>query len=335
MNAKTSEKVDLFIHNDELLMRKFPGWIAANVFLGAYLYTNRNKTPDPEKIKTCKKLLRKTFGVFSHMRGYVEPVIIIRMSMRDDPEEYINGVNSLLSSVSKSRLLTSEYDVLCAMIIYENKDRYDVSALIEKMRSVYASMQKNHPVITGKEDLTTALMFAMLDEEPEALLQEMEACYALLKPKFRLGIGLIQTMSALMAVMKGTPEEKVSRVNAIIDALKARKLNYKGSRSLPVLAGLLASSRSPEELADDVKAIADSLKGQAGFGVFRLGKEGRMQYAVMLLISSERFEDSSDSLTNTLMSIVEQQIINFMMMMTFIMISSSTHTVVSSSSSGK
>lgn len=330
MDGKLRERCELFDENNRILREKYWfQWQSIQLVASAML-TMKEEHADTEKMQACRKTLKQYFGVLSNMRGHVELPILANMAMQQDADGYAQSLKSAYDALAKGRAFRTEFDALCAMLLADHAGSIDFSGTAEKIRGIYRSMRENHPLLTSRADMASAAMFALADREPDALLDDMEACYRYLKPHFFMRGDQVQTMSALLAVMDGSVEDKCERTLALCDALKKRRLSLNYSMTLPIVAGLAGVSKPMEEIVGAVEEIADWLKGKKGFGVLGQGKKGRITYAMMLYLGNCAQEGGLDGtlLQSTLTSIIILEII----VMMYIVMTASVHASSSSSS---
>ena len=85
MNARLQALCDRMIENREVL-RGALRWENDRFYpVCANMFCVRGLTPDPERLKAARGLLRAETGLFSNLRGHVSLPLICALSMEEDP----------------------------------------------------------------------------------------------------------------------------------------------------------------------------------------------------------------------------------------------------------
>ena len=145
-------------------------------------------------------------------------------------------------------------------------------------------MKKDHPFLTSTEDSVFAAMLALSDKSDDALLEEAERCYQLLKPNFFSG-NAVQSLSHVLALADGRAEDKCDAVLSLFEALKARGRKDGTDFELASL-GVLATLPVPQEsMVEDILEVDEFLSRQKGYGLLGISKPQRLMQAGMLVIT--------------------------------------------------
>jgi len=183
-------------------------------------------------------------------------------------------------------------------------------------------MKKDHPWLTGGEDIPFAAMLAVSEGDVKALLVEMENCYKELK-----GVGdmdAIQSLSHVLALNPASTSEKCNRVIKLFNTLKERKHKYGKGFELAVLGTVISQEDSIEAIADKIIEADDFLKPIKGFGSLAMGDIERRMYAALMVIDEDNIQ-AANGIETTLNATLSTVIQIFMMV---IMVSSITTSVV-------
>ena len=289
----------------------------AGIFLAA------GQTPDLDKVKACKKLLKSKAGIFSNFRGTDEMLVRCKMALSPDPERYFDSIQDAYQRIKS--FFSGEQTVLAAMILAE-QGNLEVTA--EKTKQIYKEMKGAHPWLTSENDLPFAALMAVSGKDASAVYAEAEEIYALLKEQLKLERDTLQMLSHILAIRGGRAEDKCEKLCALSSGLKAAGHSL-GWGSRQAILGILADSGLPAEvLIERICEADDFLKQHKPFhGLFGVGKACRRMFAVQMVQASLSGEDSL-SASVMMTASVELAIITMILMM--IIISS---TASSSSSS--
>ncbi len=282
MNEQLMNEYKKYLACRETLSKVFKFELDSRVAVCAADACSKGMTVDAEKIEECAKILNKNAGIFSGFRGDMEMSVIMMLSGADDPEEKMKQANDFYKVLKKyhtdSDYLAYSAAVLTDMITPERSEE-----IAERSKRIYQLMKKEHRFLTGSEDVVFAILLAFSEKSDEAMIEEMEECYRILKER-RFDEDTIQSISHIFTLAQGTAEEKCSRLTALFDALTAAGKKYSKDHELAVLAALSLSATPVEELAAEIIAVNDELAQQKGYkGVFGMDKHTTLMHAVMIV----------------------------------------------------
>ncbi len=282
MNEQLMNEYKKYLACKEALSKVFKFEMDSILAVCAATTCSKGITVDADKIKACEKILKKNTGIFSGFHGNMSMPVIMMLAGADDPEEKMKQANEFYKILKKyhsdSEHLAYSAAVLTDMITLER-----IEEIGERGKRIYQLMKKEHRFLTGSEDVVFALLLAFSEKSDEAMIEEMEECYRILKER-RFDEDTIQSISHIFTLAEGTPEEKCSRLTALFDALAAAGKKYSKNHELAVLAALSLSSTPVEELAAEIIAVNDELAQQKGYkGVFGTDKHTTLMHAVMIV----------------------------------------------------
>ncbi len=283
MRQTLREKCELLAENYTVINKDFKWEFEIMTIVAANAYTNAGMKADPEKMKECREILKKKEGIFSDLRGISELVILSKMAIDPDPEGFLDDVIAVFDKVRDGRVFTSSYMVLCALIICDQHEVDRADEVIEKMKDIMEKMKKEHPLLTASEDMPLATVMAMLPEDTEKLISEMEECYDILKKRFPFHNDAVQGLCQVLSLSGSGTEEKCAKAAKIFDALKKKGVKYGKSTELAALGALVDLDMEPEDIAKEIREVSDLLQTHKGFGNFVLGKEYRAMFAALLV----------------------------------------------------
>ncbi|MBP3268232.1 MAG: DUF4003 family protein, partial [Ruminococcus sp.] len=148
-------------------------------------------------------------------------------------------------------------------------------------RAIYDKMKKEHPFLTSSEDNVMAGFMAFSEKSDQQLIDEAEQCYDLLRKKFS-DKNAVQTVSHILAMTKGSPEDKVNRLCRMFDMLADAGHKFGKHYELSTLAAVSIIEADEKELVDNITDIDSQLSGQKGYGVLSLDKKTRLMHSAML-----------------------------------------------------
>lgn len=333
MDTRTQELLDQVVNDKKILQRKmiFEADAPAMATLAAFLFASAGKKADVEKYVQCKKYFKRHVNVFSEMRGISEVIIITKMCLQDNYEEYLSGVTAVYKKLRKIHKLTaSPYMVLAAANIYEAGGLEKADDNIEKLEAVYKEMKSDHFWLTSDEDRPFLAMMVSRNINYNAISEEVSACYEESK-KLSFSKDAMHTASQIMALSGKSVSSKVADLKDTLDAFKKYKIKGFKYELMPMAAALLLINESPDEKAIKIREIYDYLKTKKGFKWY-LGSTKRSLYSILAyaIVNLDGDNASLNSvISTTLTGIIIEEII------TFIIIASATHAAASQSSSSK
>ncbi|MBR3282199.1 MAG: DUF4003 family protein [Ruminococcus sp.] len=269
-----------FIENRNTVKKVFSSESSYIIPISANVFCVNDVMADADELKKCKKLIKKNEGLFSTLRGNIRSVIAAKLSISDDPENKLMEI-SRINALLKKYFSTSDYSALLAVVLSERTSEDKVEDIAARGKEIYKLMKKDHPILTSNEDCVMAGLMAMSEKSNEDLLSEAEENFKLLRKKFS-DKNAIQTVSQILALADGSPEEKTDRLIQLYEMLKENGRKFGKSSHLSTLASV---SILPEDLSVICKTILeadDFLSNQKGYGTFGLDKKTRLMHAAML-----------------------------------------------------
>ena len=305
MEQKLQANCEQFILNRDLVKKTRK---MCDIYLPpvcAHLFCTQGKTVDEERLKACLELIKQKTGVFSNFRGTMEMAFACILALAEEPEAALENALSAYDLLKKE-FMASPYLPLAAFLL---KDETDMAGYIARGREIYQTMRKEHPFLTSTEDSVFAVMMAFSDKDNQNLIEEMEACYTLLKKDFRYG-NSVQTVSHVLAISEGTPAEKTGKLIDLFETLKKSGLKYSKYYELPTLAALSTMPVDVRQMAMDMLDVDTWLSRQKGYGFWGLAKSTRLMHTAMIVSNAYASNHSLDAaaFTGTLTMIISQQI---------------------------
>ena len=260
-----------FIFDDKALHA-----VCANIFCAC------GQTADTDRLKDCRKLIKKQTKPFSRFRSKkVRSILASMLSLGETPENRMALAGDYYSMLKK-QFKKTEYLVLTAFLFTDLADKPLTEDTVTRGKEIYRMMNQKHRLLTDKTDSVFAMLLACSEKTSDELISEMEACYAFLKGSFSSGSGR-QAASQILAMAAGAPEEKAQRLIDLYNALKEAGIKYGHSDELAPLAALSLSDTPVPVLAEEIREADEFLKEQKGYGSRETEEEKRAVHAVMII----------------------------------------------------
>jgi len=263
-----------FINNRDTVKSAF-GWESNYLYpVCAAVFTDKRQTADAERMKYCKDILKKQTGLFSNFRGNSKLAMISMLAVDSNPERKMEQSLRVYDAL-KEYFFSSQYLPVASMAIANlvEESRYDEIAA--RTRKIYNLMKKEHPFLTSGEDSVFAALLAVSDLTEEQVVQETENCYDLLKGEFFSG-NAVQSLSHVLALGDGTPEEKCRKTMEMYRKLKEKGYKYGTGYELATLGILALLPEETELIMRDVMEVDDYLSKEKGYGIFGVGKKTKI-----------------------------------------------------------
>ena len=307
MRESLTIKCESFIRNRDVIKEAFKWDSVYIVPVCASELTTKNIDADSARLLQCKKLVDENTGVFSSFRGNVKLPIITKLTQDDYPAQKLENTKKIYEILKKyfwgSQYLTLVATILADMVYVDEADRYAARG-----KKIYELMKKEHPFLTSGEDGVFAVLMAFSEKEDSELIADMEACYDILKQQFS-NSNSVQSLSHVLALAEGTPEEKCKKVFKLDQELKNAGRKYGTYYELAVLGAVSLVSDDVKALAEDMLSVDGFLANQKGYGFCGINKKTRLMHAAMLVAGEYSKESNTDTaaITGTLAMIAAQQ----------------------------
>ena len=261
--------------------------------MGAFICTVYGVVTEEEHLRECRKILKSRFGIFSNFRGHLELLIVVKMSLAEDPEEYLDGIISTYESLSSSFVMGNESRILTAIILYDNIRPEYLDALCDQTVNIYQIMKENHPFLTDQYDMPFAALMAIKGDVIDFQIEDIEACYELISPGFLLSQNESQTVSHILSLSDLPSDEKSGMFLEMYDVFKENKIGL-STRSMPILAVLIYAGVPVEKAVFQTIDNDQILKQIRGFGgVFGVGSETRRMFAAAMTVLDNIPDDTA------------------------------------------
>ena len=330
MNQTLQAKCDQLVANDRII--KKAGFLESTslVKLGSLLYLFEGKTPDLERIKTCRKILKGKVGLFSNFRGTLGFIVPIKMALVDDPEAYIDGTIQIYEQLTDGKLFSGEMLAMTALAIKDLCPAERAVEVVANTREAYARMRKAHPILTSQYDMVLIALMCIAGGDLDATLESAEELYSELHARGLPGEAS-QASSMVLALSDAPAQQKVDAFVELYDALKAAKHATPRNESMAIYAPFVDLDVSRDTIVADISEVDTWLKGQKGYGAMGVGKTVRRLFAAAVTLDTYEqapgFSRASASAQAVAQAVVEQ----IVLVITMVIIITSINAASSSS----
>ena len=278
MNAPLQKICEQFIQNRDEIKKTLK---LGNMYVYpqcANLFCSRNMQATEEKLRVCQQILKDKTGIFSSFRGYMQLPVICMLAMENDPAAKMDRAAAAYDTIRRFFTFSDQL-ALAAFLLPEEVDAEQAAS---RARQLHRSITKAHPFLHSTEDSVVALLMACAPRTDEALLEDQESCYQLLKERFGAG-NHIQTAAQILALAEGDAQQKVQRFFELFDAIGQFGGKYGKYNELPTLAALSLMTDNVRQTASEIMDADAFLEQQKGYGFWGMGKKIRLMHAAMLV----------------------------------------------------
>ena len=269
---------DLIEYNHNILTREFTALSnSADAKICAAYFTSKRQKIDVDLLSNTCFLLKDRCGHYSALcdRGLLASASLLCTESRDI-ETRIDDLGEIcrdLGAHREGQNITAPAVFLAEA--YSNPlDWTSISAAIRTLKHEAIS---RYPSL-GELDRTVCTAFVLSGDDPTELLADSEKCLAGLNSIW--GTKENNTFAACMlALCRGTAEEKVSALKAFSDRLNAKGVKVH-PYCLPELISLLCS-KTDDDTESRISAFTAVLKRIRGFGIFTMPPQKRLSIAAL------------------------------------------------------
>lgn len=297
MSTSIEKQCELFKKNRAAL-KAYCKWSSEQFYpICASIFIDERKSADPERLRQCRRVLRKETGIFSTFRSGSELVMISMLAVENLPELQMRRAREVYALL-RELFIGSEYLAVAAMHITKmvEPDRY--KAISTRAKRLYEKMKQDHPFQIDASDAVVAIMMAMSQLTDVQLLHEAENCEVLLRKELGRGTA-VRTLARVLTLIEATSELKCHRVISLYRLLKKKGYCYGTGYELATLGVLAMLPADIETIAYETILAYKCLSGQKCYGVFGLSKTQRLMHAGMIVTSSNmRYKENSKMMNN-------------------------------------
>lgn len=307
MRECVSKQCEFYAHNREEIKSYFK-WDNPHVIaVCASELSAKGIKIEVEKLLECKNILDNSTKLFSTFKGNVKLPVISILATAEDSKAKMEAALEL-HKLLKTEFRDSDYLPLLAVKLSEIISVEAAEPYVKRGKEIYRLMKKEHPFLTSYEDSVFAVLLAFSEKSNEEIVKDVEGCYKILK-KFSSDSNGMQTLSHILALSEGNPEEKCNKVIDIFNTLESKGKKYRKGFEMSVLGVVSTMDICDKEFVDEVMEVDEylaTLKGYTGLGI---DKRTRLMHAVMLVTNSYSQPNVSNTVafTGTLSMLAAQQ----------------------------
>lgn len=271
---------EIFIRNRDTIKDEFYWDNQYIIPVCAAVFAEKGAAISPERLGQCRRLLKENTGIFSDFRNEVELPMVTMLASSADPAKRLSDTLAIYD-ILKKHFRGGSFTALTAAIISGMTDVGSAEQLAARGKAIHGMMKQAHPFLTDSEDSVFAVLMAFSPKNDQLLFEDMEACYTLLR-KFTGDSNTAQTISHILALYEGAPEEKCARLNRLYDLLAKQRRKYSKYYELGVLACLAQTAPDLDELTAQIAHADNFLDGQRGYSGLGIDRKTRTMHAAMI-----------------------------------------------------
>lgn len=285
MNEALSEKCELLIKNCTAIHRKYFINDKLLSLMASLIFTSADMEADTDKLKECRKILDKNTGLLSNLRANPKLVLLSKMALSDDPEEYINNVSEVYKKIHQGKQLETSYMALAAMLICDFGRQDEAEDLVAKAEQIRSQMNKEHPILTDSEDISFIMLLALTEKSVDKIISDIDEAYEYLDKtcKVRVSANALQGLCEVLAVSYGDTREKCDKVVRIFNAFSEHGTKFGTDSECIALGSLIDVNTDTDTLVKEILEAEVRLADLKGFKESEMDRKKRMMYASMLV----------------------------------------------------
>ncbi len=307
MNDRLKTICEQFIYDRDIVKSTFP-WDSSYIIpLCAMALGSKNVEVTSEKLKACRRALEQHTSIFSNFRGNTKLPMVTILAGAEDPLDKMQAAMAIYGEM-RELFYGSEYLAYISAVLTDMITREESVAVAKRSKEIYNRMKQEHPFLTSSEDSGYAVLLSFSEKSDDELIADMEQCYKLLKKHFH-NSNPVQSVSHVLALGKGSAEEKCERLLALFKGLEKAKLHYSTYYELAVLAALSIQEVQLDTLIEEIREVDEFLSEQKGYGLFTIDRTTRLMHAVVLVSNSYMANSVTDAaaMNGTFSMIAAQQ----------------------------
>ena len=310
MKDVLKNKLDTFAENRSIISKGFVLQRDELSTAAALVFTNAGRRPDIERIRECRKMLQDRTGLLSGFQGMVELILISKMSLQANPENYIDDVLAVYKQLRSNKLVEYYEEIMASMTLVESGRFAEKDSVIAKYKDIISRMKKEHPFITDHSDFSFVMLLALNEKDVDTIIAEMEECFRYMRENFHAGKDSVQGISEVFTLYDTDVKLKCDKAIEIYNLLKERGAKYGKNHEFASLAILANIDADKNALVEEIVEASDYLKQKKGFGNWSIGSSERLMFAAVATAGTydTNINNLGNTAANTIAVIVAEEI---------------------------
>lgn len=286
MNTKLTINKEIYEENFKIAKKAFVLNSSLEASACASAFIGDTQPTSEEDMKAAKKVLNKNTSFLSTLgHGNARQVVVATLARSGAPEEAMERIIKIHKALDK-KFFNSDYLVLAAVVIFRSCKPSEYDNVIKKTREIYKLLRKDHPLITGREDIVNCAMMAISGIDITKLSIETENSFKALKKHF-FGKNKIQYMACILSLFDEDAEVKAEKTRATRDLLKSEGVRFDSDAySIIGAVAMLVDDKDKKRIAKEIKNTSDEIKSIRGMGPVGTGKRIRNLVATALVLEA-------------------------------------------------
>ena len=292
MEQKIELSKNVFAQNFAIAKSAFALNTSLEASACAAAFIGNNVPTTEEAMKTAKKILSKNTSFLSSVRtGNCRQVVTATLAQSRDPEYALTQIKKIHKGLDK-KFFDSDYLVLAATMIYRSCRESEYDMYIKRTREIYKLIRKDHPFITGREDITSCVVMALTNVDTEVIARNAEVCFEALDKHF-FGREKIQNMACISACFAGDADDQAEVIRKTYDMFKSEGVRF-DTQAFGIIAatGLLVREEDRKTVIKRIRKLSDEMKSIRGMGPMGAGKRIRHIMACAIVLDAYTGGDS-------------------------------------------
>lgn len=300
MNEIVRKKCELLTGNTLTINNRFRLEDNQMCIAAGLIFTSADREADAEKLTECRKILKQQTNIFSKLRSMTEIVVISKMALSENPENYLNEVLRVYKMLRKAGFEDSSYLVQASLLICDLGVRDECDEIALKAKEILKCLNRNHPILTSEEDISSAILLAVSYKNVDTVIRDFEEGYEYFTDQYKLRVSknAVQELCEILAITYGDMRSKCDAVADIFNEFKKRKSDYGKDMEFATLGLLTDLDLTIDELTGEIIEAAEYLRDKDGFKDKdqKDYSKKRLMYAALLVADS--FGRQSDIINN-------------------------------------
>lgn len=286
MNTKLTINKEIYEENFKIAKKAFVLNSGMEASACAASFIGDTQPTSAEDMKAAKKILNKSTSVVSILgRGNARQVVTATLARSGNPEDAMEKIIKIHKALDK-KFFNSDYLVLAAVIIYRSCKPSEYDVAIQRTREIYKLIRKDHPLITGREDIVNCAMMAISGIDVNKLASDCEDSFKALNKLF-FGKNKIQYMACVLSLFDEDAVVKAEKTRLTRDLLKSEGVRFDSDAYAIIGAvAMIVDDKDKKRIAKEIKNTSDEIKSIRGMGPVGAGKRIRNLIATALVLDA-------------------------------------------------